>query len=165
MKETDTPMKVLYLQDVKGTAKAGEVKDVAEGFARNYLLPKSIAVPATAGAMKNVAFQKQITQSKVARVRSEHETLAARLEAVSVSFKVKVGEQYRLFGSITSTDVAEAVEKAIGQTIDKHKVVLDEPIKALGVYKVAIKVGDLEPAVTVVVEDETGVIPTPAAAA
>ena len=157
-------MKVLYLQDVKGTARAGDVKDVSEGFARNFLLPKSIAVPATAGAMKNIAFQKQISQSKALRVRSEHETLAAQIGAVKVNFKVKVGEQYRLFGSITSTDVAEAVEKAIGQTIDKHKVVLDEPIRALGIYKVAIKVGDLEPTVTVTVEDETGVIPTPVAA-
>jgi len=78
-----------------------------------------------------------------------------------VSFKVKVGEQYRLYGSITSNDVAEAVEQAIGQSIDKHKVVLDEPIKHLGVFKVPIKVADLEPTVTVVVEDETGTIPTP----
>jgi large subunit ribosomal protein L9 len=156
-------MKVLFLQDVKGTAKAGEIKDVSEGFARNFLLPKTIAVPATAGALKSVAFAKQIAQSKAQRVRGEHEALSARLAAVKVNFKVKVGEQYRLYGSITSGDVAEAVEKAIGETIDKHKVVLDEPIRALGVYQVPIKVGELEPTVTVVVEDETGAIPTPVA--
>jgi len=154
-------MKVLFLQDVKGTAKAGDVKDVSEGFARNFLLPKSLAVPASAGALKNVAYQKQIIVSKTQRIRSENETLSARLAEVKVSFKVKVGEQYRLFGSITSSDVAEAVEKAIGQAIDKHKVILDEPIKHLGTYKVPIKVGELEPAVTVIVQDETGVIPTP----
>ena len=147
-------MKVLFLQDVKGSGKAGEIKEVSEGFARNFLLPKSLAVPATTGAMKNMAYQKQIVQSKAQRVRSENETLAARLTETRVTFKVKVGEQYRLFGSITSSDVAEAVEKAIGQTVDKHKVLLDEPIKHLGIYKVAIKVGDLDPAVTVVVEDE-----------
>lgn len=158
-------MKVLFLQDVKGTARAGDVKDVSEGFARNYLLPKALAVPASTGAMKNVAYQKQITQSKATRQHGEAEALSARLAAVQVTFKVKVGEQYRLYGSITSGDVAEAVEKAIGQEIDKHKVLLDEPIKHLGVYKVAIKVADLEPAVTVVVEDEAGVIPTPAAGA
>jgi large subunit ribosomal protein L9 len=160
-KETDTPMKVLFLQDVKGTAKAGEVKEVSEGFARNFLLPKALAVPATGGALKNVAYQKQIAQVKTQRIRSENEALSERLSATRVSFKVKVGEQYRLFGSITSTDVADAVEKAIGQAIDKHKVILDEPIKHLGIYKVPIKVGDLDPAVTVVVEDEAGVIPTP----
>ena len=154
-------MKVLFLQDVKGTAKAGDLKDVSEGFARNFLLPKSLAVPATGGALKNVAYQKQITQVKETRLHSEAEALSARLSAVRVTFKVKVGEQYRLYGSITSTDVAEAVEKAIGQSIDKHKVILEEPIKHLGVYKVPIKVADLEPAVTVVVEDEAGVIPTP----
>jgi large subunit ribosomal protein L9 len=164
LKETDTSMKVLFLQDVKGTARAGDLKDVSEGFARNFLLPKSLAVPATTGALKNVAYQKQISVSKTQRIRSEHETLAARLTATRVTFKVKVGEQYRLFGSITSTDVAEAVEKAIGQEIDKHKVILDEPIKHLGIYKVPIKVGDLDPTVTVVVEDEAGVIPTPEAA-
>ena len=154
-------MKVLFLQDVKGTAKAGETKEVSEGFARNFLLPKGVAVPATAGALKNVAFQKQIAQAKTHRIRNENETLSARLSETRVSFKVIVGEQYRLFGSITSADVAEAVEKAIGQAVDKHKVVLSDPIKHLGVYKVPIKVGDLDPTVTVVVEDEAGVIPTP----
>lgn len=154
-------MKVLFLQDVKGTARAGEVKDVSEGFARNYLLPKSLAVSATAGAMKNMTYQKQISQAKVQRQHDEAQTLSTRLAETKVTFKVKVGEQYRLFGSITSSDVAEAVEKAIGQSIDKHKVLLDEPIKHLGVYKVAVKVADLEPTVTVVVEDEAGVIPTP----
>ncbi len=158
-------MKVLFLKDVKGTAKAGEVKDVSEGFARNFLLPKSLAVPASAGALKNVAYQKQISQAKVVRIRNENETLAARLSGTRVSFKVKVGEQYRMYGSVTSADVAAEVEKAIGQSIDKHKVLLDEPIKHLGVYKVPIKVGDLDPAVTVVVEDETGAIPTPEPAA
>jgi large subunit ribosomal protein L9 len=163
-KEIETPMKVLFLHDVKGTAHAGEIKDVSEGFARNYLLPKGLAVPASEGALKNMANQKQITQSKAIRVRSEAETMATRLSAVSVSFKVKVGEQYRMYGSITSSDVAEAVEKVVGQPIDKHTVILDEPIKHLGVYKVPIKVHDLKPEVTVVVEDETGAIPTPTAA-
>jgi large subunit ribosomal protein L9 len=163
-KEIETPMKVLFLQDVKGTARAGEIKVVSEGFARNYLLPKGLGVPASDGALKNMANQKQIAQSKAVRVRSEAETTATRLEAVSVSFKVKVGEQYRMYGSITSADVAEAVEKAAGLPIDKHDVLLEEPIKHLGTYKVPIKVHDLKPEVTVVVEDETGAIPTPAAA-
>jgi large subunit ribosomal protein L9 len=154
-------MKVLFLHDVKGTAKAGDVKDVSEGFARNFLLPKGVAVPASEGALKNMAYQKQISQTKQQRVRGESETLAARLAGVRVTFKVKVGEQYRLFGSITGSDVAEAVEKVIGQPVDKHSVVLDEPIKHLGVYQVAIKVHDLKPSVTVLVEDEAGVIPTP----
>ncbi len=154
-------MKVLFLQDIKGTAKAGDVKDVSDGFARNFLLPQGKAVPASAGALKNAAYQKQIGETKVSRVRSEHEALSARLAETKVGFKVKVGEQYRLFGSITSADIAEAVQKAIGHEIDKHKVLLTEPIKHLGIYKVAIKVGDLEPTVTVAVEDETGVIPTP----
>lgn len=154
-------MKVLFLQDVKGTGRAGEVKEVSEGFARNYLLPKSLAVPATSGALKNVAYSKQIAQGKDMRVRNENTVLSGKLNATRVSFKVKVGEQYRMYGSVTSADVAEAIEKATGQTVDKHKIVLDEPIKHLGVYKVPVKVGDQNAAVTVVVEDEAGVIPTP----
>lgn len=156
-------MKVLFLQDVKGSGKAGEIKEVSVGFARNFLLPKSLAVPATAGALKNIAYQKQIAQAKAQRVREENESFAARLAETTVSFKVKVGEQYRLFGSITSSDVAEAVEKAVGQPVDRHKVVLGGPIKRLGTYKVPFKVGDLDPEVTVIVEDETGAIPTPTA--
>jgi large subunit ribosomal protein L9 len=155
-------MKVLFLHDVKGTAKAGDIKDVSEGFARNFLLPKELAVPASDGALKNMAYKKQIGQAKQQRVRSESETLATRLAEVRVTFKVKVGDQYRLFGSITGSDVAEAVEKVLGQPIDKHTVVLDEPIKHLGIYQVPVKVHDLKPSVTVVVEDEAGVIPTPA---
>ncbi len=154
-------MKVLFLRDVKGTARAGDVKDVAEGFARNFLLPQGLAVAATAGALKNAKYQQQIAEEKANRVRSENESLAARLAEVRVTFKVRVGEQYRLYGSITSADVAEEVEKAIGQPIEKRKVILDESIKHLGTYRVPIKVGDLEPAVTVVVEDEAGIVPTP----
>jgi large subunit ribosomal protein L9 len=97
----------------------------------------------------------------VQRRHNEAQSLSDRLAETKVTFKVKVGEQYRLFGSITSSDVAEAVEKATGLSIDKHKIILHEPIKHLGVYKIPVKVSDLEPTVTVVVEDEAGVIPTP----
>lgn len=158
-------MKVLFLRDVKGTARAGEVKEVADGFARNYLLPKGIAVTASAGALKNVNFQKQISSEKENRQQRENETLAGKLEATSVTFKVRVGEQYRLYGSITSQDIAEEVENAIKQPVDKHKVLLAEPIRHLGTFKVPIKVGGLTPEVTVRVEDETGTAPTPDAGA
>lgn len=148
-------MKVLFLRDVKGTAQAGEVKEVAEGFARNYLLPKKLAVAATEGTLKSVTIQKQIVVAKRARAQEKASTLAERLAQVTLHFKVKVGEQYRLYGSITSADIAEAVEQQLGEPIDKHKIVLEEPIRHLGEHKVPIKLGaGLEPAVTVLVEKE-----------
>jgi large subunit ribosomal protein L9 len=148
-------VKVLFLRDVKGTAQAGEVKEVAEGFARNYLLPKKLAVAATEGTLKSVTIQKQIVVAKRARAQEKASTLAERLAQVTLHFKVKVGEQYRLYGSITSADIAEAVEQQLGEPIDKHKIVLEEPIRHLGEHKVPIKLGaGLEPAVTVLVEKE-----------
>ena len=148
-------MKVLFLRDVKGTAQAGEVKEVAEGFARNYLLPKKLAVAATEGTLKSVTIQKQIAEAKRARAQDKASSLAERLSQITLRFPVKVGEQYRLYGSITSADIAEAVEQQLGESIDKHKIVLEEPIRHLGEYKVPFKLGaGLEPAVTVVVEKE-----------
>jgi large subunit ribosomal protein L9 len=148
-------VKVLFLRDVKGTAQAGEVKEVAEGFARNYLLPKKLAVAATEGTLKSVTIQKQIAAARRARAQEKASTLAERLAQLTLHFKVKVGEQYRLYGSITSADIAEAVEQQLGEPIDKHNIILEEPIRHLGEHKVPIKLGTgLEPAVTVLVEKE-----------
>jgi large subunit ribosomal protein L9 len=148
-------MKVLFLQDVKGTAHAGDVKEVADGFARNYLLPHKLAVTATEATLKSITIQKQIAAAKRARAQGKASGLAERLEQVTLHFKVKVGEQYRLYGSITSADIAEAVERQLGEPIDKHKIVLEEPIRHLGEFKVPIKLATgLEPAVTVFVENE-----------
>lgn len=148
-------MKVLFLQDVKGTARAGEVKEVSGGFARNYLLPKRLAVMATGGELKKTGSQKVIEKAKQERAKREADVLAERLATVTVNFKAKVGEQYRLYGSITSADIAEAIEKATGQPIDKRKIILEEPLRHLGTYQVPIKItSNLEPTVTVVVEAE-----------
>jgi large subunit ribosomal protein L9 len=148
-------VKVLFLRDVKGTAQAGDVKEVADGFARNYLFPQKLAVASTEGTLKSVTIQKQIKVVKRARSQEKVSSLAERLSQVTLHFQVKVGEQYRLYGSITSADIAEAVEKQLGESIDKHKIVLEEPIRHLGEYKVPIKLGaGLEPAVTVLVEKE-----------
>ncbi|MEW6232009.1 MAG: 50S ribosomal protein L9 [Chloroflexota bacterium] len=148
-------MKVLFLQDVKGTARAGEVKEVSSGFARNYLLPKRLAVVATGGELKKTGNQKVIEKAKQERAKREADVLAERLATVTVNFKVRVGEQHRLYGSITSADIAEAIEKAAGQPINKRKIILEEPLRHLGTYQVPVKIAaDLEPTVTVVVEAE-----------
>ncbi len=148
-------MKVLFLKDVKGTARSGETKDVSDGFARNYLLPKGLAVAATEAAQKSASVHKQIFAAKKDRAKSESQALAEQLKAVRVTFKAKVGEQHRLYGSITSADIAEAVSKAMGQEIDKRKIILAEPLRHLGEHQVPVHVApDLEPTVTVIVERE-----------
>jgi len=148
-------MKVLFLKDVKGVARAGEIKEVAEGYARNFLLPKGLAAPASAGVLKSVSHQKAITQAKLERARSEAEALAEQLSHMTVLFKAKVGEQYRLYGSITSADIAEAISARLKQPLDKRKILLEEPIKHLGDFEVPVHVAPrLEAKVKVIVEAE-----------
>jgi len=148
-------MKVLFLKDVKGTARSGEIKEVADGFARNYLLPKGLAVPATQSALKSAAIQARIAQSKKERARNEAQALAEQLQGLRLTFKVRVGEQYRLYGSITNADIAAAINKEVGQKIDKRKVILEEPLRHLGEYQVPIHIAPgLEPTITVVIERE-----------
>jgi large subunit ribosomal protein L9 len=155
-------MKVLFLRDVRGTAKAGEIKDVADGYARNYLIPKNLAVPATESALKNISYQKAIAAEKASRARREAEALAQLLNGLTLTFKVRVGQEGRLYGSVTSGDIAEAVGKMVNQEIDKRKVLLSEPIRHIGIFDVPIKIHDLEPKVRVIVEDEAGIVPLPA---
>jgi large subunit ribosomal protein L9 len=131
-------MKVIFLQDVKGQGKKGEIKEVSEGYARNFLLPKGVVQIATEGAKKSLD---QITASaakKKEQEKDEFKALAAKLAEMTIVIKAKAGEGGRLFGAITSKQIAEALE---GQKvkIDKRKIELDEPIRVLGVTKVTVK--------------------------
>ena len=132
-------MKVILTQDVKGTGKAGEVKDVADGYARNFLIPRKLAVPATAGALKGVE-QRQIAESKrAAAAESDARRLAERVAAEPIVVTAKVGDQGRLYGSVTSADVAEQLSRRLGQPIDKRRIELTEPIRQLGTFQVPIR--------------------------
>jgi large subunit ribosomal protein L9 len=142
-------MKVILSKDVEGTGKAGEVKDVADGYARNYLLPRKLAIPATGGALKTIEQRKAAEQKKVAAEETSARALADRLTAVPVVVTAKVGDQGRLYGSITSGDIAEQLSAQLGQPIDKRKIELDEPIRHLGTFDVTIR---LHRAVTAVVK-------------
>jgi len=149
-------MKVLLVKEVPNVGQAGETKNVADGFARNYLLPRGLATLATAGAVKQIEEEKLVQQRKEARAKTELSQLSSILGETSVTFKAKVGEQNRLFGSITAGDIAKAVGGKLGHPIDKRHVELEEPIRHLGTYKVAIRVGPkATPSVTVVVEGES----------
>jgi len=148
-------MKVLLLQDVQHLGKAGEVKDVAGGFGRNYLLPKGFAVLATQGQIKQAEQRLQAERKRVDAARKDAEAVAARLNGKSISFTVKVGEQGRLYGSVTSADIAEQIAQQLKVEIDRRKIELDEPIKSTGTHPVTIRlVSGVEPVVSVVVNGE-----------
>ena len=148
-------MKVLLVKDVPNIGLAGETKNVADGHARNYLLPRGLATLATEGALKQIEENKRVQQRKELRATVELSQLSSILGQTEVTFKAKVGEQHRLFGAITSADIARAVGGKIGQPIDKRRIELAEPIRSLGTYKVPIRLGPKStPSVTVVVEPE-----------
>ncbi len=145
-------MKVILTSDVATLGKSGEMKNVADGFARNFLIPKKFAVPAAGGAFR--AWQHDIAsrEEKRVRERQEAEIYAQRISSTTLTMGVKVGEGGKLYGSITAKDIADALARR-GINVDRHKVELDEPLKSLGTYKVAVKVySGMSPEVTIIVE-------------
>ena len=155
-------MKVVFLKDVSATAKAGDIKEVSDGYARNFLIPNNIAAIASAKSTSQLEAQIRSQQSKQAQVEVELAEMAAKLEGLQVSLKAKVGTKDRLYGSITSADIASELEKVSGIAIDKRKIELSKPIHQLGSFDVAIKLGkDMQPKIKVVVaemepEDDAG---------
>ncbi len=131
-------MDVILREDVEKLGAAGEVVTVKDGFARNYLLPRGLAYPATEGNKRRLASEQKARARRAEAEVGEAQTLAKKLEAVSLSFTMKAGEGDKLFGSVTASDIAERL-KAEGFTLDKKAVELHEPIKALGVYKVPVR--------------------------
>ncbi len=145
-------MKVILTNDVAKLGKSGELKDVADGYARNYLIRNKLAVPAAGGAYR--AWQHDIAsrEDKRQRERGEAEIAATRIASTTLTMGVKVGEGGKLYGSITTQDIADALGRR-GITVDKHKVELEQPLKSLGTYKVAVKVySGMTSEVTIVVE-------------
>jgi large subunit ribosomal protein L9 len=131
-------MKVLMKQDVPKIGKKGEILDVKEGYARNFLIPGGLAVEASGGAMKQVEEEKKASDRHKAKEKEEAQELAKKMGLLSISLKHKAGEEGRLFGSITSAEIAEALKQKTFN-IDKKKIVLDEPIRLVGEYVVKIK--------------------------
>jgi large subunit ribosomal protein L9 len=145
-------LKVILTKDVPKLGKSGEMKQVADGYATNFLIPQGVAVPAAGGAYR--AWQHDIASREEKRVkeRAEAEIAATRIASTTLTMGVKVGDGGKLYGSITSKDIADALARR-GIEIDRHKIELDEPLKTLGTYKVAIKVFQgMTPEVTIVVE-------------
>jgi large subunit ribosomal protein L9 len=148
-------MQVLLMQNVPGIGNAGEVKKVSDGYARNFLLPRKLAVVATEGAVKQAEAIKQAMVRREAKTRGEAEELAKLIEQVTLTFHAKAGEGDRLFGSITTGDIVDALAREKGITIDKRKIELNSPLKELGTHKVAIKLHpEVSANVMVVVEKQ-----------
>ncbi len=148
-------MKVILTQDVAALGKSGEMKSVADGYATNYLIPHKLAVPAAGGAFR--AWQHDIAsrEDKRKREREDAEIAATRISSTTLTMGVKVGEGGKLYGSITAKDIADALGRR-GIEVDRHKIDLEEPLKSLGTYKVAVKVlSGLTPEVTIVVEPKS----------
>ncbi|MEK3888865.1 50S ribosomal protein L9 [Bacillus sp. FSL K6-3431] len=132
-------MKVIFLKDVKGKGKKGEVKDVAVGYAQNFLIKQGLAVEATAGSMKSLDNQKKKEQKAAEEEVVEANQLKEKIENLQVELTAKSGEGGRLFGSITSKQIADELKKAHNIKVDRRKFVLDDAIRSLGVTKVPLK--------------------------
>ena len=133
-------MKVILLQDVKGKGKKGQMLEVSDGYARNFMLPKKLAIEATADAINTMRMNDKATQERIAREKAEALDTANKLRQMTVVVKAKGGGNGRLFGSVTNAEVADALAKQ-GIKLDKRKIVLNETIKNVGTYTATCKLG------------------------
>ena len=146
-------MRVILKREVRGLGRPGDVKDVADGYAQNFLLPRGLAIEATAGELKHLSQERAADKAKKDRAHADAEELAERLAKITLVFKLKAGEQGKTFGSVTNKDVADSLKKEHRVEIDRTKIVLGEPVKTLGTHSVEIRLlPDVRAKVTIAVE-------------
>ncbi len=147
-------MKVILLQDVKGKGKKGQMIEVSDGYARNFMLPRKIAIEATADAVNTMRMNDKATQERIAREKAEAMDTAKKLRELTVVVKAKGGGAGRLFGSITNQEIADALKASNGIALDKRKIVISDPIKNVGTYTVTCKLGyEITAPLTVKIEE------------
>ncbi len=147
-------MKVILLQDVKGKGKKGQMLEVSDGYARNFMLPKKLAMEATPDAINTMRMNDKAAAEKAARERAEAMEISKQLRAMTVVVKAKGGGAGKLFGSVTNQEIADALKAASGITLDKRKIVLSDPIKNVGTYTVQCKLGyEITAPLTVKIEE------------
>ncbi len=134
-------MKVILLTDVKGKGKKGQMIEVSDGYARNYMLPRKLAIEATADAVNTMRMTDKATQERQARERAEALETSKKLKDMILVVKAKGGGAGRLFGAVTNQEIADSLKKQSGITLDKRKIVIDEPIKNVGTYTVKCRLG------------------------
>ncbi|OGW54297.1 MAG: 50S ribosomal protein L9 [Nitrospirae bacterium RBG_13_43_8] len=131
-------MKIILKEDIKKIGKMGQIVDVANGYARNYLVPKGLALEASTKNIRSLEHEKNIIQEKAKKLKDSAQDIGSRISSMTLTIKAKAGEEEKLFGSVTTMDIAEALLNE-GIEIDKKKISLEEPIKRLGSYSVQIK--------------------------
>ena len=134
-------MKVILLQDVKGKGKKGQMLEVSDGYARNFMLPKKIAIEATPDAINTMRMNDKAAAEKAAKERAEAMEISKKLRELTVTVTAKGGGSGKLFGSVTNQEIADALKAATGITLDKRKIVIADPIKNVGTYTVTCKLG------------------------
>lgn len=134
-------MKVIFNVDVKGQAKKGELKEVSDGYARNYLLPRKLASEATADNINALKLKEKAKAAQIAREKAEAEENAKKLQGITVNVRAKAGNGGKLFGAVTSQEISAALNEQHGISIEKNKIVQSEPIKTFGAYEVKAKLG------------------------
>jgi large subunit ribosomal protein L9 len=150
-------MRVVLSKDVKDLGRAGQVKEVSDGYARNYLIPRGLAVAATAGALQQVEARRVAESKQQAKLEADSRALADRLASQPLVIRAKAGERNRLYGSITNQDIADAIEKMLGEPFDRRKIELEDPIRSVGTFTVPVRVArSVITNVTVNVESESG---------
>ena len=147
-------MKVILLQDVKGKGKKGQLLEVSDGYARNFMLPRKIAIEATPDAINTMKMNDKATQERIAREKAEAMELAKKLREMTLVVKAKGGGAGRLFGSVTNQEIAETLKNKAGITLDKRKIVINDSIKSVGTYTVQCKLGyEISAPLTVKIEE------------
>ena len=147
-------MKVILMQDVKGKGKKGQMIEVSDGYARNYMLPRKIAVEATADAVNTMRMNEKAAAEKAAKERAEAMEISKKLRDMTLVVTAKGGGAGRLFGSVTNAEIADALAKKTGIKLDKRKIVISDPIKSVGTYTVNCKLGyEITAPLTVKIEE------------
>ncbi len=148
-------MKVILLQDVKGKGKKGQMIEVSDGYARNYMLPRKIAMEATADAVNTMRMNDKAAAEKAAKERAEALDISHKLRQMTLVVKAKGGGAGRLFGSVTNQEIADSLKAASGISLDKRKIVISDPIKNVGTYTVTCKLGyEISAPLTVKIEEQ-----------
>ncbi|MEA3341859.1 MAG: 50S ribosomal protein L9 [Chloroflexota bacterium] len=155
-------MKIILTRDVSNLGQAGDVKDVATGYARNYLIPQGMAMKATSGALKEFKRHRVAESRRDDRVAARAHALAERLSGITLIFEAKSGETGRLYGSVTPDDIAAALERETGEKFDRRKHILSDPLREVGEHTISVRLmADVVAEVKAVVKPEGGELPEP----
>jgi large subunit ribosomal protein L9 len=135
-------MKIIFLKDLPGKGKREEIKEVRTGYARNYLIPKGIAVEAIPQNIKKLQNQEKVLEKKKEKIVEQAKEIRNLLKEASITINAKAGQDDKLFGSITSEDIASAIHQQMSIEIDKHQIIIEQPIKKLGIYKIPVRLSE-----------------------